>query len=121
MYASDITIGTKTYSLQSQRTLSSVRSDATRSVSEPRLLTISHENAKNGRRSSVIIIDDNKVVSIAGANVPVSDNVRVLLKVQFAPSGGRTTTTADINELLTQLTTFLGTPANVTKLLNQES
>jgi len=121
MYTSAITIGTKTYDLQSQRTLSSTRGDASRAVGEPRSLTISHENAKNGRRSSVIIFDDTKIVSVAGASVPVVDNVRVLLKVQFAPSGGRTTTAADINELLTQLTTFLGTPANITKLLNQES
>lgn len=121
MYASDITIGTKTYNLQSQRTLSSVRSDASRPVGEPRLLTISHENAKNGRRSSVIILDDTKIVSVAGASVPVTDNVRLLLKAQFSPFGGRTTTADDINDLLTQLITFMGDPANVAKLLNQES
>lgn len=121
MYASDITLGTSTFALTTQRPLSSVRSNASAPVSEPKTLTISHENANSGRRSSVVILDDVKIVSTAGALVPVKDTVKLLVKVQYNPFGGRTTTTADINSLITQLIAFLNTPANVTKLLNQES
>lgn len=121
MYTPDLIIGTKTYALTSQRALSSIRSDASQPVTAPKTITISHENAKNLRRSSAVILDDTIIVSTAGAVVPVKDNIKVLLKVQFNPFGGRTTTTADINAAIAQLVAFLGVPANITKLLNQES
>ena len=121
MYDSDIVLDTtKTYSLTTTRPLSSVRSDAAQPVSEPNLLTISHENANSGRRSSVVIFDDTKVVASAG-EIPVTDNIRLMLKVQYNPFSGRTTSTADINQQIVELVDFLSVPANVTKLLNQES
>lgn len=120
-YSPDITLGTDVYSLQSQRTNASVRSDAAQPISEPNLLTISHENAKNGRRSSVVIIDDTKIVSTANATIPVADTVRAMFKVQFNPLGGRTDNEAAINAAVTQLIAFLSDASYVDKLLNQES
>lgn len=121
MYTADITLATKTFALTTQRTLSSVRSMAGEPVSEPNYLTISHENANSGRRSSVVILEDVKVVSAAGAVVPVKDSLKMMFKVQYNPFSGRTTTEADITAMVAQLVAFINTPANITKLLNQES
>lgn len=120
MYTTDITLGTNVYSLTTQRINASIRSDAAQPLSEPNTLTISHENAKNGRRSSVVIFDDIKVLT-SSSTLPLQDNVKVMLKVQFNPLGGRTTNEADINALLADLVSFISEPTNVTKFLNQES
>jgi hypothetical protein len=121
MFLPDITLDTtKVYSLVTQRALSSVRSNAAQPLTEPNTLSISHENANNGRRSSVVIFDDTKVVVTAG-ELPITDVVRVLFKVQFNPFSGRTTTAEDIAQLIVELSDFLSVPANMTKLLNAES
>jgi len=119
-FSPDITLDTQVYSLQAQRTNSSIRSDASQPLSEPNLLTISHENAKNGRRSSVVILDDTVVISPDGLN-PTPDTIRLMLKLQFNPLGGRTDNEAVINALITQLSAFMADSTFVTKLLNQES
>lgn len=119
MYTSDITIGTEVYALRSQRTNSSVRAETSQSVSEPRLLTISHENAKSGRVSSVIMIDDSKVVQI-GASAPSLDTMRAMIKIQYNPLSGRTGIEAEIKAMIAALAAF-STDANISKLLNQES
>lgn len=121
MFTSDITLNTHVYSLTSQRTTSSTRRDSAQPVSEPNELSIAHETAKNGRVSTAVILDDTKIVSVPGATVPVKDTVRVLFKVQYNPFGGRTTNATDIALAIADLVSFLNTPANITKLLNQES
>lgn len=120
MYTSDITIGTENYALRTQRASSSVRAEISQPVSEPRLLTISHENVKSGRVSSAVMLDDSKVVQI-GASAPTLDTMRVMVKIQYNPLSGRTDIDAEIKAMITTLTTFLGVAGNVTKLLNQES
>jgi len=118
MFASDLTVGTRTYSLRSQRMSSSLRGDATRTVSNPRLLTISHETAKNGKVSSVMMIDDTAVVT-NGTSV-VNDTIRVMVKLQYNPLVGRTDITTTIMAAIDELQALL-VEANVTKLLNKES
>lgn len=121
MYSPDLTLGTSTYSLQAQRTNSSVRSDASQPLSEPNTLTISHEVAKNGMRSSVIILDDIKVVSPDGIKNVSADRLRTMAKFQYNPLGGRLAIEADIKAQIVELTAFLADDANITKLLNMES
>lgn len=118
MFTPDIVVGTTTYSLRAQRMASSVRGDSTQPVSEPRLLTISHETAKNGKVSSIMMIDDTAVVS-SGA-VASSDTIRVLLKLQYNPLSGRTDIEATVNSAIDDLKALL-IPANITKLFNKES
>lgn len=120
MYASDITLGTTTFSLRTQRVNSSIRSDATQPLNEPNTLTISHDVAGSGRVSSAVMLDDVKVVQV-GTSSPVADTVRVMLKVQYNPVSGRVDIDDDVNALIAELVAFLGTPANVVKLLNRES
>jgi hypothetical protein len=119
MFTPDITLNTKTYSLTSQRTASSLRSDASQPVAEPRTITISHENVKSGRRNSVIILED--VVTINSGTTIANDSLKVMFKLSYNPFSGRTTTEADIAAFITELVEFINTPANVAKLLNQES
>lgn len=121
MYTPDITLEGQTYALQSQRTNSSVRSDASQPVSEPNTLTISHEKAKNGRVSSAVILDDTKIVSTAGATIPVADTVKVLLKIQYNPVGGRIDNDTVVENLVAQIVAFASNASNIDKLLNQES
>lgn len=118
MFTPDLVVGTTTYSLRAQRMASSVRGDSTQPVSEPRLLTISHETAKNGKVSSVLMIDDTAVVS--SGTTASSDTIRALLKIQYNPLSGRTGIEAVINSAIDDLKALL-TPANITKLLNKES
>lgn len=121
MFLPDITINTNVYSLQSQRTLSSVRSDSARSVSEPKLLTISHEIIKSGRIATAVMVDDTKIVSLPGAVVPTSDTVRAFVKIQYNPLMGRLTLEADIAAAIADVVAFLSDPTYVDKLLNRES
>lgn len=120
MYASDITLGTTLYSLRTQRVNSSVRADPTQNLKEPKTLTISHDVAGSGRVSSAVILDDIAVVQI-GASSPQSDAVRVMLKLQYNPLSGRADIEATVAAQLAELVAFMGTPANITKLLNRES
>lgn len=118
MFTSDLVVGTRTYSLRAQRTASSVRGDATRAVSAPRLLTISHETANNGKVSSVMMIDDTAVVT--NGTTVANDTIRAMIKIQYNPLVGRTDTTAVINSLIDELKLLL-VAGNITKLLNKES
>lgn len=119
MFASDITIGTRTYALRAQRTNSSVRADPSEPVNEPNLLTISHDVANSGRISSAVMFDDTKVITLGSSSV--TDTIRCMVKIQYNPTSGRTLITDDVNALLEEVVTFLGTPTNITKLLNRES
>lgn len=119
MFQSDITLNTKTYALSAQRTNSSLRRVSTRPVSTPLELNIAHEVAKNGRVSTAIYIDDVAVVQI-GSSPATKDTVRALVKLQYNPMSGRTTTNTDIKAAIADLVSFLSV-ANIDKLLNQES
>lgn len=119
MFTADITLNTKSYVMKAQRATSSVRGVATRPVSEPLSLTISHETAKNGRVSSVIMIDDTAVVQ-SGTSVAHAETLRAMLKIQYNPLSGRTSIDAAVQALCADIVAF-ATPANITKLLNKES
>lgn len=119
MFSSDITLNTKAFSLAAQRTQSSLRRVSTRPVSAPLELNIAHETAKSGRVSTAVYIDDVAVVQV-GSSAAVKDTVRVLVKLQYNPMSGRTTTNADIKSAVADIVSFLST-ANIDKLLNQES
>lgn len=120
MYTPDITIGTNVYSLVQQRTNSSLRSDPSTGILNPLLLTISHEQAKNGKVSSVVILDSEVTVDSTTA-LPVSDNIRLQFKVQYNPNSGRTDTAVELERLRALLVTFIDNPANIAKLLNKET
>lgn len=119
MLANDITLGTTVFALRSLRSTSSVRSDNNQAVDHPRLLTISHEVAKSGRVSSAIMIDDTVPVTVGTSQVG-SDTTRVLLKLQYNPLSGRTTTSADLKLALAELAAFISVEANIDKILNRE-
>jgi hypothetical protein len=120
MYTPDITLDTRTYSLKSQRTASSVRSDASAPVSEPNLLTISHETAKNGRVSSVIILEDQAVITSV-STTPLVDSIKCQFKLQYNPLVGRTDVETVILDLIAKLSAGINDSAFIDKFLNQES
>lgn len=119
MFDNNLTLGTQTFAKQSLRPLSAVYADNNQDLSNPRILTISHEVGKSGQVSSAIIIDDSKSVTI-GNNI-VSDRVRVLFKIQYNPMMGRADLTTALNAAVAELSGFLGVPANFSKILNKES
>lgn len=109
-----------TYSLVTQRALSSLRTDSSRSLENPATLNVSHEVQKDGKVSSVVYLDDIATL-VATDTKPIVDDIRVQFKVQYNPSNGRTDTEAVLNNLLSQLTTFLGVADNWNRFLNKES
>lgn len=119
MLAPDITLNTKVYSLTSTRPNGSLRRVATRPVSEPLSLTISHETAKSGRVSTVAYIDDVAVVQI-GSSAPVADNIRVMVKIQYNPLSGRTGVEDSISAAVADLVALMSAE-NIDKLLNREA
>jgi hypothetical protein len=128
MYASDITLNDGTNDHVYSQTLlfngKSVRADAEQSVSEPNLLTISHEVANNGRVSSVIMRDNTRTVtasSVSGCAVSsISDVVRTQFKIAYNPTVDRDTINAELTAQLKEIIGFLGVEANFTKFLNRE-
>jgi hypothetical protein len=123
MFTPDITIGTNVYSLTSQRTNSSLRSDPSTGLDNPNLMTISHEVAKNGKVSSVVILDSEVVVPCTDTCTitPASDTIRLQLKVQYNPLIGRTDTATEIERLRVLLVTFASNATSFAKFLNKES
>lgn len=119
MFTSDITIGSNTFSKTVTRPTSASYADNNQTLSNPRILQISHETAKSGRVSSAVILDDTANITV-GSNL-IASNVRVLVKISYNPLEGRADLTAAIKAAILDLNTFLGADANVTKLLNKES
>lgn len=119
MFANTLTLNSKNYDLVSQNPYRSMRSDSSKPVNEPTTLTISHEVAKNGRRSSVVILDDNAVIN--SGTMITKDSIKAQFKIQFNPYSGRADIEAKINELIVELTDFVSVPANIDKFLNLES
>lgn len=119
MFSPDILIGTDTFSRTITRPTSSVYSDNNQPLTNPRTLQISHETAKSARVSTAVILDDTQTVTIGNTTSP--DNVRVLLKVNYNPLGGRSNLTGVVKEAIAELLAFAQVESNITKLLNKES
>lgn len=119
MFTNTITLDSTNYDLVSQSPYRSTRSDASQSLSEPKTLTISHEIAKNSRRSSALILDDVAVIN--NGTVVVKDSIKLLVKCQFNPYSGRADIQATINKQIAELQAFLAVPGNIDKFLNLES
>ena len=120
MLNQDITLGTSVYSLITQRATSSLRSDASRALDLPVSLTVAHETASSGRISSAAYLDSDEVVEDANG-VPSTDTVRVMLKLQYNPLSGRTTTETELLRLRDQVIAFISDATNWDKMLNKES
>ena len=123
MFNTDIVINTNTYNLISQRTTSSVRSDASTGLANPNTLTISHETNKAGRVSSVIILDSEEVVACQDAcsTAPTLDNIRMMMKIQYNPLSGRIGIDTELERLRVLLSTFTADAASWAKFINKES
>jgi hypothetical protein len=119
MFTPTITLGAVAYDLVTQNPYRSMRFDATQSLASPNSLTISHETAKTGTRSSVLIFEDIDVLSTSTSII--KDSVKTQFKCTFKPLSGRADIEAVINAHIVQLQAFLAVPENITKFLNQES
>lgn len=119
MYPNTITLETIPYDLVSQNPYRSTRSNAARPVNEPETLVISHETSKSGTRSSVLILDDVKVIN-TGTSI-IKDSIKSHFKVQFKPYSGRVDIETVIQAQIARLQAFISVPANIDKFLNQES
>lgn len=119
MYPSTLTLNTQTFEKKVQRPMSSVYVDTDQTLDNPRSLTISHEVAKSGRVSTAVMVDDTK--SIVLSNSVVADNTRVLVKLSYNPLGGRASLDTVVRTAMADVVAFLSVPANVDKLLTQES
>lgn len=118
-YNNDLTLGTTTFSLISERPTSSLRADGTATLDNPSFSTISHETAKSGKVSSVIYFDDEKVLTAPDGAVE-SSLVRSQFKISYDPTQGRTDIEAVVAAQIALLVAFLGDAGNVTKFLNKE-
>lgn len=115
-FPSDITlVNSGTYSTAVVRPTSVVRSDATKDVTTPSLLTISHETSKNGGENSVVMSERYHSTETHG-----SQKVRGMLKVQYNPTLGYALTEAELASVIADLVEFFNVPANVDKFINKE-
>lgn len=123
MFASTVTQNARSYVETSRKDNSTIRRIAGLPDNEAVSLTISHENAKNGVRSSVIIIDNSKAIGFKADGTPIIDTARVMFKLQYKPLTGRTDTTADLSAAMYDIVAVLtaDSAAGFTKLINQES
>lgn len=128
MFTPDIALndGTadNTFSLVSQRTMSSLRSDPSRDVTTPRLLTIAHEVGKDGKISSVVYLDSNAVstcTSTCSTDQAKYDTIRAQFKLVRNPLSGRTDLATEPEILRTMLIDLINDAALWAKFLNQES
>lgn len=119
----DITLGTDVYALSVQRQNGSVRSVASRALTEPLTLTISHEVAKNGKVSSVVIVEDSKLVPMDAScsNTPILDPVKAMFKIQYNPNVGRTDLDAAVLAVRDALDAFVSDNTIYDKFINRES
>lgn len=128
MFTPDITLndGTadQTFSLVAQRTSSSVRSDTSRGLTNPRFLSIAHETGKDGKISSVVYLDSNAVIactSTCSTEAAKYDTNRAQFKLVRNPLSGRDDIDTESEILRTMLIAFLNNPTLWAKFLNQES
>lgn len=119
MYATRITLGIDNFDLVSSMPYRSMRSNATRPMSEPQTLTISHEETKSGVRNSVVILEDVEVIN-TGTSV-IKDSIKAQLKLSLKPYSGRVNNEDVARALFASLTAFVADPSNIDKLFNKES
>jgi len=119
MFNNDVTLDTTTYSLVSERPTSSLRRDATQPLDNPVSVTISHETSNNGKVSSVIYFDDDKIATTAEGGV-VSSLARAQFKLTYNPNEGRDDLTAVLQKGIDVIESFLADPNNISKFLNKE-
>lgn len=118
MYDNNITLDTSVYALVQETSTKSIRKDASKPLDNPVSLSIAHEKANNGKISSVIIFDDDKVV--VGTDNVLSSLARCQFKITYNPNEGRDDLSTAINKGIAVLQAFLTDTGNVTKFLNQE-
>lgn len=111
----DVTPADQDYDLVSRASSSSIRRDATRALDQPMALTISHETSKDKKRVNTAVMLDKTVLD-SGDNVTLG-NARVLVKISYDIEQ---IDAAAIQEMVNEVVEFVGTDANVTKLLNLE-
>lgn len=123
-FPQDITLDTSVYSLTVQRPTSSVRSVASLPTGKDEILQISHETSKDGRRSSVFILEDNVVLECdANACSPKStrSTCKLMLKLQYNPLDGNSNQAAAIADLRAQMQLLIDDNTLWPKFLNLES
>jgi hypothetical protein len=119
--SSDLTLGTVTYSSTVIKSNSTLRANAARPIEDPEVLTISHEIAKNGKVSSVILIDDNEALPCTTTcNTPTTSNVRAMFKLQYNPLDGRAGLVTSITYVINQLQLALNDATVMAKFVNKE-
>lgn len=119
-FNNDITLaGTSTsytYSIQSWSGGNSVRTDASATLGEPRTLTIKHQQTT---RAGVIV--DRHLIRLDHVKPGVSPDPDVTPSVQLVIEAPRkTAVAADIQDLVTRMTNFIGTAGYLTKVLANE-
>lgn len=114
-FPADITLGTQTYSSSVVKPGSVVRSDATKPVTSPALVTISHETNKTGQENSVFISDRFHSTETYG-----SQKTRALLKIQYNPTLGHAEQEAELAAVIADIVEFFGISVNVDKFINKE-
>lgn len=124
-FPSDITVNTKEFALVQLRPQSSLRRDAASPVNAANDLTISHETAKSGLVSSVILRDHNSTVSCDTScdALPISGRIRAQFKISYNPSlytKDGTDITAELDDVISDLIAFVSDTNNIIRILNQE-
>jgi len=121
-FASDIIIGTATFSASTIKSNSTVRGNPASDLDNPDNLTISHETASSGRVSSVVILDEGYVIPCNDTcgTAPALDKTRVLFKIQYDPATGPADLKIALTAQIAAMVAFVSDAANVIKLLNKE-
>jgi hypothetical protein len=120
MLPNDVTLNSNTYALQTQRANSSIRGDGGRDLDKPVTLAIAHETTNSGKVSSVVYFDSAEVMDTNTCPTPITDNIRVQLKIQYNPKSGRSGIETEIARLITDLNSFMAS-SDFDRFLNQES
>jgi len=120
MFTNDIALAgtstTKTYSLTSIVNGKSIRKDATAPLGEPSLLTISHQEvSRSGGTADRHLVRIDKTYPGTLPNPDVTCSVQLVIEVPRED-----VTAANVQDLVDQLESFLGTAGYVTKVLNSE-
>lgn len=123
MFSADLTLtnvdaSTQTYSQISLVDAKCIRKDATKPMSTPAALTISHQSYGKGlnvRDKHLVRLDHSK------ADTDADDNSVLSCSTYFViDNPQRLFTEAEIADMINQLAEFLGGAGNLTKILNGE-
>lgn len=91
-------------------------SDETRALMNPITLEIAHGTSKDGTVSTVIIINDDKLV--VGRETEGPKRIKVQTKVMYDPTGGRDDVSSTITNLTADIAAIIG--EQLASLLNKE-